>query len=79
MIKAGIFLFRVANMITAFEILAPYNFKLTKYSFETAQVDLGFIRINPQPWSETEDISLDYAIIRVGQEFSSYPLFIKMV
>jgi mannose-1-phosphate guanylyltransferase/mannose-6-phosphate isomerase len=50
-------------MITAFETMAPDNFKLTKDSVETAQSDPGFIRINPEPWSELEDISIDYGIM----------------
>ena len=57
--NAGIFLFKAADMIAAFETLAPDNFKLTKYSVETAQSDLGFLKMNPEPWSKLKDISID--------------------
>ena len=57
--NAGIFLFKAADLIAGFETLAPDNFKLTKDSVETAQSDLGFIRMNSEPWSKLEDISVE--------------------
>ena len=75
--NAGIFLFKAADMITAFETLAPDNFKLTKDSLETAQSDLGFLRMNPEPWSKLEDISIDYAIMEKAKNLVAIPYLSK--
>ena len=64
-------------MITAFETLAPDNFKLIKDSVETAQSDLGFLRMNPEPWSELEDISIDYAIMEQAKNLVAIPYLSK--
>ena len=71
--NAGIFLFRAADMITAFKILAPNHFKLTKKSIETAEQDLGFLRMNPEPWSKLENISIDYAIMEKSKNLVAIP------
>jgi|TARA_B110000971_G_C19633884_1_gene330366 mannose-1-phosphate guanylyltransferase/mannose-6-phosphate isomerase len=60
-------------MITAFETLAHDNFKLTKDFIETAQSDLGFLRINPEPFSKLEDISVDYAIMEKTKNLGVIP------
>ena len=75
--NAGIFLFKAADMIAAFETLAPDNFKLTKDSVETAQSDLGFLRMNPEPWSNLEDISIDYAIMEKAKNLVAIPYLSK--
>jgi mannose-1-phosphate guanylyltransferase / mannose-6-phosphate isomerase len=75
--NAGIFLFKAADMIAAFETLAPDNFKLTKDSVETAQSDLGFLRMNPEPWSKLEDISIDYAIMEKAKNLVAIPYLSK--
>ncbi len=75
--NAGIFLFKAVDMITAFQTLAPYNFKLTKESIETAQSDLGFLRMNPEPWSKLEDISIDYAIMEKVKNLVAIPYLSK--
>ena len=67
----------VADMITALETLTHDNFKLTKYSVETAQLDFGFIRINPEPWRELEDISIDYAIMEKAKNLVAIPYLSK--
>ena len=71
--NAGIFLFRAADMITAFKILAPNHFKLTKKSIETAEQDLGFLRMNPEPWRKLENISIDYAIMEKSKNLVAIP------
>jgi mannose-1-phosphate guanylyltransferase / mannose-6-phosphate isomerase len=75
--NAGIFLFKAADMIAAFETLAPDNFKLTKYSVETAQSDLGFLRMNPETWSKLEDVSIDYAIMEKAKNLVAIPYLSK--
>ena len=71
--NAGIFLFKAADIIKAFKALAPNNFKLTKDSVETAQSDLGFLRMNPEPWSKLENISIDYAIMEKAKNLVAIP------
>ncbi len=61
--NAGIFLFKAKEMIAAFKTLAPEIFELTKKAVETAQLDLGFFRLNPEYWRDLENISIDYAIM----------------
>ena len=61
--NAGIFLFTASDMIAAFETFAPDILLLTKDAVETSKADLGFLRLNPEPWQRLEDISIDYAIM----------------
>ena len=71
--NSGIFLFKATDMIAAFETFALDNFKLTKHSIETAQSDLGFLRMNPKPWSNLEDVSIDYAIMEKAKNLVVIP------
>jgi mannose-1-phosphate guanylyltransferase / mannose-6-phosphate isomerase len=75
--NAGIFLFKAADMIAAFETFASGNFRLTKKSVETAQSDLGFLKLNPEPWSELENISIDYAIMEKAKNLVAIPYLSK--
>ena len=61
--NAGIFLFRAADMISAFENFLPDTLKATKEAIENAKIDLDFLRINSEAWENTENISIDYAIM----------------
>ena len=65
--NSGIFLFNAADMIASFENFNPKALKLTKSATLTAKLDLGFFRLNPQPWSKLENISIDYAIMEKAQ------------
>lgn len=75
--NSGIFLFKAADIIAAFKALAPETYQLTKDSVETAQSDLGFLRLNPDPWSKLEDISIDYAIMEKAKNLSAIPYLSK--
>ncbi len=61
--NAGIFLFRVHDMIEAFNIYAPKSLSLVSQALNEASTDLGFLRLAGEPWSKLEDISIDYAIM----------------
>ncbi|PTR10467.1 mannose-1-phosphate guanylyltransferase/mannose-6-phosphate isomerase [Cereibacter azotoformans] len=61
--NAGIFLFRVRSMIEAFETHAPGLVDPVRRAVEGAAPDLGFLRLAPGPWSEAEEISIDYAVM----------------
>ena len=71
--NAGIFLFSAAEMILAFKKFMPDIFKLTKSAVESANVDLGFLRLNPEPWKSLENISIDYAIMEKTKNLVAVP------
>ena len=71
--NAGIFLFSAAEMILAFKKFMPDIFKLTKSAVESANVDLGFLRLNPEPWKSLENISIDYAIMEKSKNLVAVP------
>jgi mannose-1-phosphate guanylyltransferase/mannose-6-phosphate isomerase len=71
--NAGIFLFRAQNMIDAFQAYAPDTLGLVSQAVEDASVDLGFLRLAAEPWSEIEDVSIDYAIMEKAQNLVAVP------
>ena len=71
--NAGIFLFRVQDMIDAFQDYAPDTLDLVSQAVEDASVDLGFLRLAAEPWSEIEDVSIDYAIMEKAQNLVAVP------
>ena len=77
--NAGIFLFRAQDMINAFKAYAPTTLDLVLQAVNEASADLGFLRLSSQPWSELEDISIDYAYYGEGKELSCCAVRVKMV
>jgi len=75
--NSGIFLFKAADMIAAFKTFAPNTLELTKTSIETANVDLGFLRLDPESWTQLEDISIDYAIMEKAKNLVAVPYLSK--
>ncbi|MFY2822317.1 mannose-1-phosphate guanylyltransferase/mannose-6-phosphate isomerase, partial [Ruegeria sp. MALMAid1280] len=71
--NAGIFLFRAADMIAAFRAHAPALMAPVEAAVETATPDLGFLRLNPDPWGQAEDISIDYAVMEKADNLSVVP------
>lgn len=71
--NAGIFLFRVQDMINAFRTYAPETLDLVSQAVNDASEDLGFLRLASQPWSELKDISIDYAIMEKAQNLVAVP------
>ncbi|WP_170334150.1 mannose-1-phosphate guanylyltransferase/mannose-6-phosphate isomerase [Ruegeria arenilitoris] len=71
--NAGIFLFRAADMIAAFRTYAPELMTPVEAAVETATPDLGFLRLNPEPWGQAEDISIDYAVMEKADNLSVVP------
>ena len=61
--NAGIFLFRARDMVNAFEVFDPTTVKLVTASVLEAKVDLGFLRLKPETWSELVPDSIDYAVM----------------
>ena len=61
--NAGIFLFRIDVLIAAFEIHAPDMCSPVQMAIDGSQEDLDFTRLDPVPWAQAQDISIDYAIM----------------
>jgi len=75
--NAGIFLFHAQNMMGAFSAYAPETLDLVTQSINEACTDLGFLRLAAEPWSELEDISIDYAIMEKAQNLVAVPFASK--
>lgn len=71
--NAGIFLFRAADIIAAFKTHCSELVPLVGAAVEEAQVDLGFLRLAPEPWGQAEDISIDYAVMEKAANLAVVP------
>lgn len=71
--NAGIFLFRAADMIGAFETHSPELIAPVQAALDEAEVDLGFLRLASEPWAKAEDISIDYAVMEKADNLSVVP------
>jgi mannose-1-phosphate guanylyltransferase/mannose-6-phosphate isomerase len=71
--NAGIFLFAAKDIIAAFEAHAPDLIAPVEAALDEAQVDLGFLRLAPEPWSAAADISIDYAVMEQARNLSVVP------
>jgi mannose-1-phosphate guanylyltransferase/mannose-6-phosphate isomerase len=71
--NSGIFLFRAADILAAFETHAPDLIAPVREAVETARADLGFLRLAPAPWSRVREISIDYAVMEKSDRLSVVP------
>ena len=71
--NSGIFLFRAHEMVDAFAAYAPETLDLVSEAVNEASVDLGFLRLAKEPWSELSDISIDYAIMERAKNLVAVP------
>ncbi|CUH43018.1 mannose-1-phosphate guanylyltransferase/mannose-6-phosphate isomerase [Ruegeria atlantica] len=71
--NAGIFLFRAADIIAAFQTHAPDMIQPVKAAVEKSKQDLGFLRLDPESWAQAEDISIDYAVMEKATNLSVVP------
>lgn len=71
--NAGIFLFRAADIVAAFRDLAPDLIAPVGDAVTTAQPDLGFLRLAPEPWDDVTDISIDYAVMEKATNLAVIP------
>ncbi|ARE42546.1 Mannose-1-phosphate guanylyltransferase (GDP) (plasmid) [Rhodovulum sp. P5] len=72
--NAGIFLFRVADVIAAFETHAPDLIPPCRAAIAKGQEDLGFLRLDPEAYGAVEAISFDYAIMEKAGSVAAVPL-----
>ena len=71
--NGGIFLFRASDILKAFEDNAQHLVEPVRAAVDRAQPDLGFLRLAPEPWSQAEDISIDYAVMERANNLSVVP------
>lgn len=75
--NSGILLFKATDMIELFRNFEPDVWKLVTAAIDTAHIDLGFLRINPKPWSKLKNISVDYAIMEKAENIVAVPFSSK--
>ena len=71
--NAGIFLFRANDMISAFKKIAPETLVLASDAVNRSKADLGFLRLDPEPWASIESKSIDYCIMEQLQNLIVVP------
>ena len=71
--NAGIFLLSTSTILAAFAEYAPETLAGVRSAHSAAKTDLGFTRLAPKPWSELEDISIDYAVMERAPNLSVMP------
>lgn len=71
--NAGIFLFAAKDLVAAFERHAPTLLAPVRQAVDEASTDLDFLRLAADPWTEVEDISIDYAIMEHASNLSVVP------
>lgn len=71
--NAGIFLFRAADALAAYRSYAPDMVAGVEVALDTAQADLGFLRLGQTAWEALEDVSIDYAVMEKAPNLSVVP------
>ena len=71
--NAGIFLFRVKDMLAAFKKYVPQMVHSVKNAMDKGKADLGFWRIDPIAWSQCDHISIDYAVMEKANNVVAIP------
>ncbi len=72
--NAGIFLYSAQTMIEAFKAYAPGILKHCQEALEKAKTDLDFLRLDKAAYEQSENISLDYAIMEKISDIKCVPL-----
>lgn len=71
--NAGIFLFSVPAILTAFKTHAPDLVTTVQAALDAAKSDLGFTRLDPAAWEQAKAISIDYAVMEKADNLSVVP------
>jgi len=71
--NAGIFMFKASTIVKAFKAHAPDLINPVSRSLAGARTDLGFLRLDPDPWAEADDISIDFAVMEHADNLSVVP------
>jgi len=75
--NSGMFLFSAASFLRECESLAPEVFEAASASVELATNDLDFIRLDPEAFARSPDISVDYAIFEKTKLAAMVPAAIQ--
>lgn len=71
--NAGIFLFSIKSILSAFSKHAPYLQGPCQSAVENAKSDLGFLRLEPKAWATLKNVSIDYAVMEHSENLSVVP------
>lgn len=71
--NSGIFLFRARDIVAAFQHHAPQLMEPVGQALAKAEVDLGFLRLDPDHWGGAENISIDYAVMEHADNLAVVP------
>jgi mannose-1-phosphate guanylyltransferase / mannose-6-phosphate isomerase len=71
--NAGIFLATASTLIAAYEEHAPEILYGARAALAGARTDLGFTRLEPEPWAAIPDLSIDYAIMEKAKNLVVMP------
>lgn len=71
--NAGIFLFRAADIIAAFNAHASDLVTPVTQAVAGAKPDLGFLRLAPEAWGAVADVSIDYAVMEHAENLAVVP------
>ncbi len=71
--NAGIFLFRVKDILAAFKAHAPDLMGPCEAALSEGETDLNFFRLGEKAYGQADDISLDYAVMERADNISAVP------
>ncbi len=72
--NAGIFLFRVRDLVAAYETLAPEIVEPCRTAVGEARSDLGFLRLDETAFAAAPEDSIDYAIMEKSDAVATVPV-----
>lgn len=72
--NAGIFLFRVQDILEAFETHAPDLIEPCRAARAAGERDLGFFRLGARAYAEARPISIDYAVMEKAEGIVAVPV-----
>ncbi|QDY68257.1 mannose-1-phosphate guanylyltransferase/mannose-6-phosphate isomerase [Qingshengfaniella alkalisoli] len=72
--NAGIFMFRVRDIIAAFETCSASMVGPCREAVDNARPDLGFIRLDEAAYARTPEDSIDYAVMETADNVSTVPV-----
>lgn len=72
--NSGIFMGRVCDFLTAYEIHAPEMIMPVRAAVANASFDLSFTRLAHEGFAEARAVSIDYAIMELADNVVSVPL-----
>jgi mannose-1-phosphate guanylyltransferase/mannose-6-phosphate isomerase len=72
--NAGLFLFRCADVIAAFETHSPQLLAPCRAAIAAGKADLGFFRLDAAAYAAADTLSFDYAVMEKASQVMAVPL-----